>query len=369
MGQLTPADIVPLHQRGLYQGYMSASWAMSSVLGPIVGGILTQKASWRWCFCKYSTPTLTPDMNGPICGLALLALVLTLNLNPTKGHSWSELRETFDFLGLFLIMGVAALFIVGFSSAADKGFAHPISYALIAAAGALTVLLFLHILFTKRNAIIPKRMLKLRTTVFFLIASFFNSFMFMPAVYLLPQFFQGVMGDNALQSGIQLIPMLVCVSGASMISGQITSRFHIVRPVCWVGFTLATIGYGLFYALYSPTMSVAIRASVQVVCGLGIGLSLAATMLVIQAAMPMKDMASSTAAWVLLRSMGATVGVAITQALYNSGMRSKLSQIDGYGTDFVAPKGAKGYEALQALPPGPMKDAVLKGLSDSFKVC
>lgn len=239
-------------------------------------------------------------------------------------------------------MVVAALYIVGFSSAADKGFNNVMSYALIATAGGLTLLLLLHILFTKRNAIIPPRMLKVRTTVFFLIASFFNSFMFMPAVYLLPQFFQGVMGDDALQSGIQLIPMLVCVSGASMIAGQITSRLGIVRPVCWVGFGLAAIGYGLFYGLYGPNMSNAVRASVQVVCGLGVGLSLAATMLIIQAAMPMKDMASATAAWVLLRSMGATVGVAITQAIFNSGMRSKLAQIPGYSRL----RGAKGCQRV-----------------------
>lgn len=343
---------------------------MSSVLGPIVGGILTEKASWRWCFCQCHrrSEALTADMNGPICGLALLALVLTLNLNPTKGHTWSELRGTFDFPGLVLIMAVAALLIVGFSSAADKGFSDPQSYGLIAAGGGLALVLFAHILFTKRNAIIPPRMLKVRTTVFFLIASFLNSFMFMPAVYLLPQFFQAVMGDDALQSGIQLIPMLVCVSGASMIAGQITSRLRIVRPVCWTGFAVAAIGYGLFYALYDPGMTKAVSATVQVVCGLGVGLCLAATMLVIQAAMPMKDMASATAAWVLLRSMGATVGVAITQAVYNSGMRANLARIPGYGVDFEAPAGAQGYAALQALPQGPQRDAVLQRVSDAFKV-
>jgi hypothetical protein len=78
--------------------------------------------------------------------------------------------------------------------------------------------------------------------------------------------------------------------------------------VCWAGFGFAGLGYGLFYGLYSPDVSFAAQESIQVVAGLGVGFCFSASMLVIQAAMPLKDMAASTAAWILIRSMGATVG-------------------------------------------------------------
>ena len=78
----------------MYQGWLGGTWGIASVLGPILGGLLTTKASWRWTFY----------INLPTCGLALVALIFTLKLNPRKKLTFAQLKQTFDFLGLWVLL-------------------------------------------------------------------------------------------------------------------------------------------------------------------------------------------------------------------------------------------------------------------------
>lgn len=83
-------DIVPLSKRGMYQGVIGSTWGIASALGPIFGGLLTDRASWRWCFF----------INLPTSSAAFVMLLFSLKLNPTKAVTLATLRETFDFVGL-----------------------------------------------------------------------------------------------------------------------------------------------------------------------------------------------------------------------------------------------------------------------------
>ncbi|OCF57159.1 hypothetical protein L486_04614 [Kwoniella mangroviensis CBS 10435] len=353
------SDVVPLEKRGAYQGYMGATWGVAGTLGPILGGVLTTKASWRWCFY----------INIPICAVALVLLYFFLNLKRTQRSDISGLRKSFDFVGLILIMAAAAMVVVGFSNAADEGFGSKTAFPIIIAGVATTALAVIHFLTTKKNAIIPARMLKTRTPLFFTFGSFFQSLMFMPANFLLPQFFQGVGGASSLKSGVDFIPFCVALTIFSIIAGEISTRFHIVRPVIWAGFVLSATGYGIWYAVLKYDVSYAAQEGVQVVVAAGLGLAISTPMLVIQASMPGKDMAASTAAWTLSRSIAACIGVAIFTAVFNTGLRSRFSKIDGYGTSFTAPTSTAGYHALHDLPEGPMKNAVMEAFANSMRVC
>ncbi|WRT66093.1 uncharacterized protein IL334_003046 [Kwoniella shivajii] len=353
------SDVVPLHRRGAYQGYLGALWGVASTLGPILGGILTTKASWRWCFY----------LNIPICALALILLFFFLNLQQAPRSDIAELRRSFDFIGLFLIMAASAMIVVGFSSAADEGFDSKTAYGTIIGGVVVTALTVVHCLTTKKNAIIPARMLKTRTPLFFTFGSFLLSIMFLPATFLLPQFFQGVGGATSLKSGLYFIPFAMSLTIFSIIAGEISTRFHIVRPVIWAGFCLSALGYGLWYALLTYDVSFATQEGIQVIVSAGIGLSISLPMLVIQASMPGKDMAASTAAWTLMRSIAACIGIAIFTAVFNTGLRSRFSKIEGYGTSFVAPTSAAGYHALHDLPDGPTKTALLRAFADSMRIC
>lgn len=184
--QIIIGDIVPLAKRGAWSGLFGGVWGVASVLGPLLGeqkhscssqvavidpisalfsgsgGILAQKGdNWRWCFF----------LNLPTAGIALVALFYSLKLNPSRKLTWRALSKTFDFLGLALIMSGCACLVVGFSFAADHGWGYKTTIALLAVGGTLFVSSLFNFLFTKRNAIIPPRVLKTRTTVFLMLAS------------------------------------------------------------------------------------------------------------------------------------------------------------------------------------------------------
>ncbi|WWD20193.1 hypothetical protein CI109_104669 [Kwoniella shandongensis] len=353
------SDIVPLHKRGSYQGFLGSAWGIAAVLGPIFGGLLTEKANWRWCFY----------INLPTCGIALFLLVITLNLNPTHNRTFSELTSTFDFLGLGLMMASSALLIVGFSRAADYGFGDTSTYGIIIAGAVVFVLVIVNCLLTKRNAVIPARLFKNRTTLAFMIGSTLHAMAFLAFNYLLPQMLQGLRGDTPLDSGIHLLPFACCVAWMTVVAGLINSRLRIIRPVTWVGYGIAALSFGLFYKYYTSTVSYATQEGLLFIAGLGVGLSLQSPLLILQAAMPLKDMAATTAAWSLTRAMGGSIGLAIFSAILNTNIRSRFTKIAGYGTVFQVPESAQGYTALHELPAGETKDQVLEAFADSFRQC
>jgi len=179
-------------------------------------------------------------------------------------------------------------------------------------------------------------MFRIRTTSFFLLASLLQAMAFLPANYLLPQLFQGVRGSSALRSGLELLPFSVIVAVGTIIgarlrshswlslisAGNLNSRLRIIRPVAWVGYAMAALGFGLLYGLYRWPFSVATQEGILVIGGLGIGLSLAVPLLILQAAMPLKEMAATTSAWTLTRNLGGSIGLAVFTAVLNTQLRS-----------------------------------------------
>lgn len=294
---------------------------------------------------------------------------MTLKLNPPRGGTFADLRHTFDFIGLFLIMVSGSLLIVGFSFAADHGFGYKPAIALIVVGGVLFICAIINCLFTKRLAVIPARALKVRTTAFWLVGSSLHACAFIPSNLLLPQFFQGVRGADALQSGIQLLPYAIFVSLSTVVAGQIVSQFRIVRPVPWVGYAIAMVGFGAMIPTFTYTLPLSEQYGLLIIPAFGIGLSLQTPLVILQAAMPLSDMAAVTAAWTLTRSLGGSVGVSIFTAILNTEIRTKFSRIPGYGVDFVAPTSSKDYEALHAMPEGPLRDSILGAFADSFTLC
>ncbi|KAL1410581.1 hypothetical protein Q8F55_004594 [Vanrija albida] len=358
MTTIVISDIVPLDKVGMYNGNLGVAWAAASCLGPLLGGLLTDRLSWRWCFY----------INLPICGLSLVLLFFALRLNPTRPTTLRQVARTFDFVGLALVMAATGLIIVGFSTAADEGFGHARSYGVIVAGAVVGALAVGYEFWTPRNPIIPPRMLRTRTVAFFLFGSFAQSFIFVSAGYILPQFFQGVHGSSALSAGLQLLPFAVGASLFGVLAGQITGRFRIVRPVIWAGYLLAGVGYLLFYGFYTASVSLPTQEGLQVITAAGIGLSLSPPILLIQAAMPFRDMAAATSTWVLARSLGATIGLAVFGAILNAGIRQRFAKIPGYGVAFSAPTSSADYAKLHRLP-AETRRAALTAFADSVRMC
>ncbi|KAK8864562.1 hypothetical protein IAR55_001812 [Kwoniella newhampshirensis] len=353
------SDIVPVHQRGYYQGAIGGAWGVASVAGPILGGVFTEKASWRWCFY----------VNLPFCVAALVILFYTLNLNPVKKTSLAVLYRTFDFLGLFLLIAGSILIIIGFSNAADHTFSQPSAYGtiiggVIAMAGAI-----INFFYTERVPLCPPDLFRRRTPLLFLLSSFVQAIAFLPSSYLLPQLFQGVRGVSALGAGVDMVPFAVICSVSMMAAGLINSYFRIVRPVAWFGYALSALTFGLMYRFFTYPLDRGIQVGLLILAGIGTGVVIQVPMLILQAALPLKDMAAVTSAWTLTRSLGGSIGLTIFTAVLNTQLRAKFSRIQGYGTAFTVPRDTNGYARLHRLPDGPMKDQVLNAFASSLGLC
>ncbi|KAH8921227.1 MFS general substrate transporter [Atractiella rhizophila] len=321
MTQIIIGDIVSLKDRGKYSGGLGATWGIASIAGPLISGALTDHASWRWCFW----------INLPTGGIALLVLVIYLNVHPVKNTTWREQAREFDFVGLFLVIAGVVLALIGFNNA-ENGWDDPLTLAGIVIGFVLMIIFGFWEAVTKRSAIMAPRLFKTRTTSAALATTFIHAFCFFTAAYFIPLYFQ-ILGSSATFSGVEQIPLSVGAALISIVSGLIITKTGDYRFVSWVSWAIQVLGYGLMYLLDESSN----RAEKELyiwVAGIGIGSYFVAPLICLQASMPIKDMATSTSAFALVRLLGATMGISIGGAIYASRLDPLLHSIPDYHGPF-----------------------------------
>ncbi|KAH7170478.1 major facilitator superfamily domain-containing protein [Dactylonectria macrodidyma] len=336
------SDLVPLRERGVWQGYINILWAAGTSTGAPLGGLLADSIGWRWSFLGQV----------PLCFVAFTAVYFVLDLPPVSHDHWLVKMRQIDFLGAFtLVIAVVAL-LVGLDSGSNLGWTHVITLISLSLAPALFALFVFVEVSVASNPFAPGHIIFDRSLFACYLANFFGVAGQMAIIFFMPLFFQAVHGNSATQSGALLVPGMIAGVLASLFGGwwiKRTGRFY------WVIVT----GYGVLLLSVLPlTLSVIFRFTPGevfglVVTSLGAGCGITATLIGLLANASVEDTAVVIACSYLFRSLGSSVGIstgsAVLQQVLRIQLRTRLSS--GDEARDIEDKVRQSLDYIKELPP------------------
>jgi EmrB/QacA subfamily drug resistance transporter len=300
-------DIVPPRERGRYQGVFGGVFGASSVLGPLLGGVFTEKLSWRWVFY----------INLPI-GLVTLGVIAAVLHIPVRRTS-----HRIDYPGMATVAAAATcLVLVASLGGTTWSWSSPAIIGL-AVVGVVLVAVFIVIERRAQEPVLPPRLFQNRTFVVCSAMSFVIGFAMFGALTFLPTFLQIVHGYSPTLSGVHIIPMVVGLLISSTLSGQIISRTGHYRVFPILGTGVIIVGLLLLHQLNQHTATW-VMSLYLLVFGLGLGLVIQVLVLAVQNSVGYEDLGTATSGTTFFRSIGASFGVSIFGTIFNNQLSGKL---------------------------------------------
>jgi len=300
------ADLFPIEQRLRIQGLFSGVWGLAAIVGPLVGGFLTDHASWRWIFF----------LNAPAGLVATLIIAFAFRERPVTREGGV------DYAGIGLVSGSAiALLLLLFWGGRAFPWASLQSVGL-AGLSTLLLVLFLRVEMRTEQPFLPFSLFDNRIVTVCSIGGFLTGVGMFGAVAYIPLYVQGVIGTSATAAGAALMPFMVVWTGASIVGGRLALQAG-YRPVTVGGMALLTAGFALL-ALLSDHASTATVFVDMVVLGAGMGLSATMFMIAMQSAVdrPLRGLVTSIN--VFGRNMGSAIGVSAQGAVLVGILEARL---------------------------------------------
>ena len=308
-------DLFSPKERGRYQGLFGAVFGLSFIIGPFLGGFLTDSVNWRWVFY----------VNLPVGIAALIVIAAVL---PNLGQRPSSARDL-DYVGIAILSLCLVTLLIGLT---NKGQTDPSGHLydwtswqvgglILVAAVALAA--FILIERRAREPVIPLDLFSSRTSGGTLAAVFCLGFAMFTAVIYLPRFYQAVRGISATQSGYEIWPLLVGLMGGSIVGGQLISRTGRYKGLLLGSIAILMIG-GFLFTHLEPDTDNRVLWVWMLLIGVGVGPSMAGFTVVIQSVVPLRRMGVATSTLTLLRQIGGSVSLAVAGTLFNSTFTSEL---------------------------------------------
>jgi EmrB/QacA subfamily drug resistance transporter len=292
-------DLFTPAERGKYQGFFGLVFGLAFLLGPGLGGVLTDTFSWHAIFY----------VNIPI---GLIALAVIWRLLPNIRHV--ERFGSIDYPGVVtLVLGLVPI-LIGFTVAETNGFSDPTVWALFAA-GLVFIGAFVLVERRASEPIIPLHLFRNRTFSSSMLSIFFATFGFGALIIFLPFYFLVVEGATATESGYRFLPFMFGLIISSIASGQLVSRTGRYKPFIFLGFLALIIGQILITQLRVGTDDWVLNGW-MFITGLGIGPTFAVFTIIVQNAVPFHELGAATSDLTLFRQIGTTVGIAAAYTLF-----------------------------------------------------
>ena len=302
-------DLFPPAERGKFMGYMSAVFATSSVIGPVLGGFITDALSWHWVFF----------VNIPIGILIIILFALYFpDIKPAAS------KHRIDYAGVTtLILTVVPIML----ALSWGGALYPWGSLVIIGLFVLSVVMLLSFIFIENRVdepIIPLGLFKNQIVAISIIVAFLSSFVMFANTTFIPLFFQGLLGVTATASGTLLIPMTLGSTSGSFLSGQLLSRAggH-YRLQALVGLGMMVIGVWFLSRMNLQTSNTQAVVN-MVITGFGLGITMPIFTIAVQNAVPYKMLGTATSSVPFFRSIGGSMGLAIFGSVLNNRFASQF---------------------------------------------
>jgi EmrB/QacA subfamily drug resistance transporter len=318
LGMTIIGDIFTLEERAKMQALFSGVWGFSSVVGPVVGGFITDQISWRWVFF----------INIPVGIVA--ATIIGFALKEPK----QKQKPTIDYAGAILLMLAISLLMLAMVEGV-KSLATIVAPTNVALFGISFVLLYLFVRVERRarDPIIPFQLLENRTVSASILAGFLGGIGMFGAISFVPLFAQGALGMSATEAGSLLTPLMLSWVTMSVVGGRLLLKFS-YRPLTIIGFTLLTIGFTLMATYGTETPRFWLYAEL-VIIGMGLGFTMLTLLIAVQQAVERRQLGVATSLNQFSRAIGGAFGVAVMGVALTIGLGYQLHKMaDQPGSPF-----------------------------------
>jgi EmrB/QacA subfamily drug resistance transporter len=294
-------DLFSPSERGKYQGLFGAVFGLSVLIGPAIGGLLTDTVGWPWVF---------------FFNLPIGALVFAIVWRSLPSYHLGSERPSIDFVGAGLFTAALVPILVGLTNKQTAAWTDASVGGLIVV-GAVIALVFILWEARAREPIVPLSLFRNRTFTLSVIAFFLSSFGFLAAVVFLPRWFQVVNGSSATESGYQILPLLGGLIISATAAGQIVSRTGRYRLLAFGALVTMAAGLLLLTNLRADT-PIPLLWIWMFIAGIGVGPTFGVFTLIVQNSVRFDQLGAATSNLTFFQQVGGTVGLAITGTIFGT---------------------------------------------------
>ncbi|KAK8212143.1 major facilitator superfamily domain-containing protein [Phyllosticta capitalensis] len=306
-------DMVPLKERGKWLGLVTMMWAIGSVIGPVIGGVLAEKASWRWIFW----------INVPFCAIGYVMIPLFLKLQYKPGNFMQKLKQI-DWIGSFLFVASTTSTLIPITWG---GVMYPWDHwrtlvPLCVGVSGLCVFI-VYSKYIPKEPILRGTLFKNVTALVCYVSIVIHGMMLWSALYYMPLYFQAAKSMSPTTSGIALFPWTFTTAPAAVVAGILIAKTGRYRWAMYFGWFTTTVGSGLLI-LYKEHTPAKEWIPLALISGMGLGFLYPAMSLCNQAAAVKGDVAAAAALNPFFRNFGQTLGVAVGGTVVQNQVKKQL---------------------------------------------
>ncbi|KKZ63852.1 hypothetical protein EMCG_01805 [[Emmonsia] crescens] len=301
VAQMIVSDVVPLRERGKYQGILGSVVALAHGIGPVVGGSLASisQGSWRWIF----------RLNLPLSVLTTCCVIFFMPLRKVEGD-WRLKLQMIDFIGAFLALGGTAVFMLGLTWGGGD-YPWNSTHVIVTLVVGFCVSAAFVVWQWKGTStpLVPMHIFKTRLVNGACLTMFVNGWNFLVQIYYIPTFYQLAYGYSATKAASLLLPITLIQTFSSTFSGLVVHWIGRYRECILLGWIVWAVGLGLFSTL-DQSSGLGKQIGYGVLTGLGVGNTLQPALIAVQAGVERRDMAVVTSFRNFIRNLGGTLGLA-----------------------------------------------------------